>query len=118
MRVSRRKTIVGSLAALAVCASTIGPVTIASAANQWHGGHGGWHGGGGHWHGGGWGPAVGLGVLGGLAAGAIIGSQGYYGDGGYGYGYGYGGYGDGCVAYQPVYDAYGNYRGQRPVNVC
>ena len=34
-----------------------------------------------------------------------------------GYGYGYGGYGR-CTSYAPIYDAYGNYLGQQPVNGC
>ena len=119
MSASLKKTVVGSLAALVFGISTV--VSVAPALAQAplhphpggghppvgaHGGHG-FGGGGGHWHGGGWGPAaVGLGVLG-LAAGAAIASQGpgYYGD-------------DGCVAYRPIYDAYGNYMGRRPVNVC
>ena len=33
---------------------------------------------------------------------------------GYGNGYGYGG----CTSYAPIYDAYGNYIGQQPVNGC
>jgi hypothetical protein len=70
-------------------------------AGGWHGGASGWHGGGG-----GWGPAVGLGVAGGLAAGAIGGS--YYANS----------YGDNCVQYQPAYDAYGNYIGSQAINVC
>lgn len=120
MSASWKRTAVGSLAALAFGISTFG-MTASSFAQQQlqhhgaahggavHGGpvHGG-HGGGGHWHGGGWGPAaVGLGVLG-LAAGAAIASDpgpGYYGD-------------DGCHAYRPVYDGYGNYMGRRLVNVC
>ncbi len=71
-------------------------------------GAGGWHGGGGGWHGGGggWGPAVGLGIAGGLAAGAIAGS--YYANS----------YGNNCIQYQPAYDAYGNYVGSQAVNVC
>jgi hypothetical protein len=56
-----------------------------------------------HWHGGyrhgGWGPGIAFGVLG-LAAGAIVASQ-YE-----------------CTRYRPVYDAYGRYIGQQPVNVC
>ena len=84
----------------------------------------------------GWGPAVGLGILGGVAAGAIIGGAiansgpGYYGPGyvvqpGYAAYPGY--YGDapvGCPggywARMPVYDPYGNvvgYRG-RPRYFC
>jgi len=33
--------------------------------------------------------------------------------GGYGYGYG-----DNCWQVRPVYDGYGNFLGNRPVNVC
>ncbi|WP_158813867.1 hypothetical protein [Methylocapsa sp. S129] len=113
MRTSLKRTVVGSLTALAIGVSAIGVTTPASAQVHHfsHGGgaHGGaWRGGGGHWHGGGWGPAaVGLGVLG--LAGAAIATQGAYGyDNGYG----------DCQAYRPVYDAYGNYMGRRLVNVC
>jgi hypothetical protein len=65
-----------------------------------HGGgfgpHGGWgHGGWGH---GSWGPGYGVGV----GIGVV--------DTGYAY--------DGCVGYRPIYDVYGNYVGQRAVNVC
>jgi hypothetical protein len=72
-----------------------------------------------HWRGGGWGWG-----LGGLAAGAIIGSAiaagapyGYYGGPYYGYGYGYPAYGYapayyGGYAYAPVYPRY--YRPYRP----
>jgi hypothetical protein len=91
-----------------------------AAADAWRGG-GHW-GGGGHWHGGywggggyGWGPGVGLDIAGGLAAGAIIGSAYPYYYNGYGYGYGYG---EGCLAYQPIYDQFGNYIGRRAVNAC
>jgi hypothetical protein len=103
MRATLRKTIVGSLAALAIGVSAIGSVGSASAAPYYpHGGyHGGWH------RGGWWGPAVGFGIAG-LAAGAIVASQAPYGY------YGYGG----CTAYRPVFDAYGNYLGRRLVNVC
>ncbi|MGD0639557.1 MAG: hypothetical protein ABSC22_02325 [Roseiarcus sp.] len=66
------------------------------------------HGGGGRGFYGHHGRGVGLGVLGGLAAGAIIGSAGYpyYDDGG------------GCYQYRPVYDQWGNYLGQHLVDIC
>ena len=120
MSASLKRTVVGSLAALAIGVSAMG-VTSPAFAQMYHppaaaphagGGH--WHGGGGggHWHGGGWGPAaVGLGVLG-LAAGAAIAAQ---------PGPDYDGPDpgdDGCQAYRPVYDAYGNFMGRRLVNVC
>ncbi len=109
----------------------------------WHGGgggwHGGWHGGGGGWRGGGWrsgyyrggygwngcgwgncwGPAVGLGLLGG----AIIGSQYPYYDSGYQYGYagypqgGGGDYSTYCAnrfrSYDPASGTYLGYDGMR-----
>lgn len=60
----------------------------------------------------GWGAPVAAGVLGGLAAGAIIaGSRPYYAPGYYGGPYP-------CVRQRPVYDAYGNFVGYRPVRVC
>ena len=36
------------------------------------------------------------------------------------YGYDYSGYddGDGCYAYRPIYDSWGNYIGRRLVNIC
>jgi hypothetical protein len=116
MSASLKRTVVGSLAALAIGISAVGMTTPAFAQQPHHqhpgggggGGHGNWHGGGGggHWHGGGWGPAaVGLGVLG-LAAGAAIAAQPGP------------DYDDGCQAYRPVYDPYGNYMGRRLVNVC
>jgi hypothetical protein len=101
----------------------------------WHGGGGGWNGGRGGWRGGGyygggygwngcgwgncWGPAVGLGLLGG----AIIGSQYPYYDSGYDYGYGgdpqYGGedYSNYCAStfrsYDPASGTYLGYDGIR-----
>jgi hypothetical protein len=120
MGASFKRTVVGSLAALAIGIATVGASAappllpkggaphVAHNGGNWHGGGGGnghWHGGGGG--GGGWGPAaVGLGILG-LAAGAAAASQA-----------GPGPYDDGCTGYRPVYDAYGNYMGQRPVNIC
>ncbi len=119
MRASLRKTVVGSLAALAFGVSTL--VSVAPALAQAppqhpHGpaGHGyagqphryGGGGGGGHWNNGVWVPAaIGLGILG-LAAGAAAAANGgYYPD-------------DGCQQYRPIYDPYGNYMGRRLVNVC
>ena len=104
-----RKTIVASLAALTLGLGVVATTTPADAYYR-HGGYGGHY-----WHGGGWGPGIGLGIVGGLAAGALVGC-GVYGCGGYGPGYGY--YGDGCVRYRPMYDQWGNYLGRRPVNVC
>jgi hypothetical protein len=84
----------------------------------WHGA-GGWHGGGfhgggwrwhaghwshGYWHNGWWGPAV----VAGVAAGAFATYPCW---GGYGYD-------NGCWAYEPAYDAFGNYLGQQYVNIC
>jgi len=104
MRASLKKTVAGSLAALTLAFALAGAATPASATPFHPGFHGGFHGG---WHRGWGGPALGLGIAG-LAAGAIIASQGPY----------YNGYNNGCTGYAPIYDAYGNYLGQRPVNVC
>jgi hypothetical protein len=131
-----RNSLVAGLAALTIGLGVAASTTSASAQQAWphggggyhggggwHGGGGGWHGGGGGggwhgggrgWHGGGggWGPAVGLGVLGGLAAGAIVASQSpYYAEPQY-----YGG--DDCTQYRPIYDGYGRYLGRRLVDVC
>ena len=134
---SVKKSVIATVAALGIGAAIVGPATPAFAqtlhgggghGGGWHGGGGNWHGGatsawrgGSNWHGGGtawrgggwhnrgygygygWGPAVGIGVAG-LAAGAIIGAEGPY--------------GDGCLTYQAVYDAYGRYAGQREVYIC
>ncbi len=88
-----RKTVTAGLAAL-----TLGTATVAasSPAEAW-------------WRYG-WGAPVAAGVLGGLAAGAIIGSAARP------YGYGPGPYP--CVRRRPVYDGYGNFAGYRPVRVC
>jgi hypothetical protein len=119
MRASLKKTVVGSLTALALGISTVAAVTPASAQQpnpQWHqhpGAHAGnWHGGGGggHWHNGAWVPAaVGLGILGLAVGAAAAASQGPYDDGPPP---------DNCMQPRPVYDAYGNYMGRRLVNVC
>lgn len=73
----------------------------------------------------GWGAPFAGGLIGGLAAGALIGaaSRPAY---GYGYGYAPPAYGydpvpvyDSCYRGRtPVYDAYGNFAGYRPVRVC
>jgi hypothetical protein len=97
MRASVKKIVAGSLAALVLAAGVTAASTPASA-DPW-----GWR----H-HRGYWGPAVGLGIAG-LAAGAIIASQGpYYNGDGY----------DDCTRWRPAYDAWGRYIGRRPVNVC
>ncbi|HEY1453499.1 MAG TPA: hypothetical protein VGF57_08560 [Roseiarcus sp.] len=76
----------------------------------WRGGWAGgrvWHGGywnNGIWYNGWWGPAVAAGLL----TGAVIASNS---------GWGYGG-GDGCWQFRPTYDGYGNFLGQRWVNLC
>jgi len=77
-------------ASLAVAAIS-GLLTASSpaSAHQWHGG----------FQHGLWGPGLALGVVG-LAAGAIAPSE------------------YDCTRYQPVYDRFGNYVGQQPVNVC
>ena len=80
----------------------------------------------------GWGAPFAGGLIGGLAAGAILGAAtrpayGYGGYGGYGNGYGYApayGYAPEPVynrcyrSRTPVYDAYGDFAGYRSVRVC
>jgi hypothetical protein len=104
------KMLIAALATVSLTASIVA-TTEPAAAGNWHGGGGwhgggwhggGWHGGGWHgggWHGGWWGPAV----VGGLAAGALLAAP-YY--------------GGSCYVSGPAYDAYGNYLGQQPVNMC
>jgi hypothetical protein len=93
MRASLKKSIAVSLAALTLVAGLSASVTPAAAFPM--GPH---H----HFGGFGWGLGVGLGlgVLGGIAAAQP--------------GYGYGS----CIRYRPAYDAWGNYIGPRPVNIC
>ncbi len=106
-----RKGLICGLAALTFGLAVAETSTPAMAWGRGWGG--GWHGGWGR--GWGWGGA---GLAGGLALGAIAaGAYGY----GYGYPYGYGYapyYGGGCWQQRPVYDAYGYFRGYRPVAVC
>jgi hypothetical protein len=114
MNGSLKKTAIAAVAALALGAGVAVSTTAPAEAQQvWH--HGGYYGG--HWRGGGWGPAVGLGILGGVIAGAAIANSGPY----YGPGPAYGPgpyYGDQCWQPRPIYDPYGRYIGTRPVNVC
>jgi hypothetical protein len=86
MRSVRNKTIAASLAALVLGASLAASTPAAAGWRYYHGGY--------------WGGAVALGVIGGLAAGAIVASQ------------------YDCVRYRPVFDRYGNFIGREPVNVC
>ncbi len=107
-----KKALIGGLAALTFGLAVAETSTPALAFRG--GWHGGWHGGGWGWRGRGWGGrGWGWGGVGaGLALGAVAaGAYGYPYYGGY---YGYGG----CWQQQPVYDAYGNFRGYRPVPVC
>ncbi len=96
-----KKTIAAGLAAASLITATLTAATPAAAQYRY-----------------GWGAPVAAGVIGGLAAGAIIGSAARP------YGYGYGpayAYGPGpypCVRRRAVYDAYGNFAGYRPVRVC
>jgi uncharacterized membrane protein len=116
MRRTISRPLIAGLAILSLTASLIATAEPATA-GYWHGGGGwhggGWHGGGWHgggWHGGGWhggwyggggwwGPAI----VGGLAAGALLAAPYYAGS---------------CTGYRPIYDGYGNYLGQRAVNIC
>jgi hypothetical protein len=104
MFASLKKTIVGSVAALSIGLVLVGASAPASAQPVFHPGfHGGWHGGAGFHRGFGWGGVAALGAAA-IVTGAIVASQSSY-------------YND-CTGYRPVYDGYGNYLGQRPVNVC
>ncbi|HYC26146.1 MAG TPA: hypothetical protein VEC58_08925 [Roseiarcus sp.] len=85
MRSVFKKSVAASLAAL-VLGSSLTASTPAAAYWRYHGGY--------------WGGAVALGVIGGLAAGAIVASQ------------------YDCVRYRPVFDRYGNFIGREPINVC
>jgi len=106
MNATLKKTAVAAVAALALAGGVAVSTTSPAAAQYRHWHNGGWH------HGGGWGPAVGLGILGGAIAGAAIANSGpYYGPGPY---YGY----DDCWRPRPMYDAWGRYVGTRSVNVC
>ena len=104
MRNAIPKALVAGVTALSLTASVFGATPAAAEGryvHHWRGHYGHY----GHWRGGsGWlGPAI----IGGLAAGALLSAPHYtY------------GYGSSCYAYAPTYDAYGDYIGQQPVNVC
>jgi len=107
-----RKAAIGGVAALTLGAGVIATATPSMAqgwhGHGWHGG--GWRGGGWGWHrgywGGGWGGPVAAGVIGGLA---LAGSA-------YAYGPVY--YGRCYWQNQSAYDAWGNFSGFQPVQVC
>jgi len=113
LNASLKKSVAVALTAL-VLGGAVAATSATPAAAQWHRGY--W--GGGYYHNGWWGPAIGLGILGGVVAGAAIASSGP----GYGPGPYYGGpgpgYAAGCGAWRPVYDNWGHYLGRRWVNVC
>jgi hypothetical protein len=88
MNASLKKSVAGTMAALTL-AFAVFAAAPASAHPMWWGHHGY-----------GWGPWAAAGVIG-LAAGAAIASNSYD-----------------CTRYQPMYDRWGNYIGDRPVNVC
>jgi uncharacterized membrane protein HdeD (DUF308 family) len=89
MSATLNKTAAGTMAALTL-AFAVFAAAPASAHPMWWG----------HHHHGGWGPFAVAGVIG-LAAGAAIAAQ-----------------NDDCARYVPVYDRWGNFIGDRPVNVC
>ena len=93
MRISWTKSTLGALAAISLGLSLATPASA-----QYYRGGGDWVG-----------PAVGLGVLGGVAAGAAIaGSQGgYYRDAG-----------ECWVERRPIYNEYGEFVGRRRMRVC
>ena len=88
MNASLKKTAAGTMAALTL-AFAVFAAAPASAGPGWGWGH--------HY---GWGPFAAAGVIG-LAAGAAIAANNYD-----------------CTRYQPVYDRWGNYIGNRLVNGC
>ncbi len=96
MTISLKTTAIGALTALAMSTA------LATPASAWCNG----------WGCGGWGPgpAVAVGVLGGMALGAAAAGAAngpYYGPG------------PGCwMELRPVYDAYGNFLGRRRVRIC
>jgi hypothetical protein len=104
MNATLKKTAIAAVAALTLGAG-VAVSTTSPAEAYWR--HGYYH------NNGGWGPAVGLGILGGVIAGAAIANSGPY----YGPGPAYG-YDDGCWQPRPIYNPWGRYVGRRMVNVC
>jgi hypothetical protein len=92
MNISWKKTTLAAVAALSLGLSLATPASA-----QWRGG---------------WGPAVGLGVLGGVALGAAAANAGPH----YGPGPDYDG--DCWLERRPIFDEYGNRVGARRVRVC
>ena len=88
MKPSLKMLVAGTMATVIVAFAAVAPAS----ANPWwpHPHHYGY----------GWGPFAAAGVIG-LAAGAAIASE-----------------NPGCIRYQPMYDNWGNYIGQRAINVC
>jgi hypothetical protein len=104
-----KKSAIGALAALTLGAAITATVTPSAAQGWRHGYHRGYGGYGRHR---GWGGPAAAGIIGGLALGALAGSA-------YAYGPGYYGYYGGCYwQNRPVYDAWGNFSGYAPVQVC
>lgn len=108
-----RKAAARSLAALALAAGMMAPVTPASAeVFRGYGSYGYWSPGWG-WRGGyyDWRGAVAAGLASGFALGTLAGLVSAYGPPYYGY--------SGCYwQNQPAYDAWGNFMGYHPVEVC
>ncbi|THD42600.1 MAG: hypothetical protein E7774_14685 [Bradyrhizobium sp.] len=89
MNVSLKKAVAGTMAALIVAFAAVAPASAGPWPHPWH-----------PWHYHGWGPYAAAGVIG-FAAGAAIASE-----------------DAGCIRYRPMYDNWGNYIGQRAINVC
>jgi hypothetical protein len=121
MNGSLKNTAIATVAALTLAASlavsTSAPAAAAGSSVRNHAGMYGSHqsySGGRNWRSdgdrGGFGPAIGLGLLGGAIAGAVVANSYGYDGGAY--------YGDSCLRPQPTYDAWGRFIGSQMVNVC
>jgi hypothetical protein len=89
MNASLKTSVAGTLAALTLAFAVFAAAPASAGPGWWVSHH--------HY---GWGPYAAVGVLG-LAAGAAIAANNYD-----------------CTHYVPVYDRWGNYLGDRPVNGC